>query len=203
MDPMFPRNEREEAQRREFEALFRRSHKRAYHLARRLLGDAEEAADVTQDAYVRAWSRFSGYDRARSFEGWLFRIVNNLVIDRCRHRKRLQMVSLDAPIGRDEEGMSVHYECSDGSLEPETRLLAGEINEALQNALAALPRDYRTVMVLAEVYDCSYQEIALLMRSPLGTVRSRVHRARLMLRRMLEEAGYRPVRTPRPDYVVA
>src|SRR5579871_1478351 len=84
---------------REFEALYRRSSGRAYNLAYRLLGNAAEAEDVTQDAFVRAWRHFAQYDRARPFESWLFRIVTNLVVDRRRRQKRVRIYSLHAPVG--------------------------------------------------------------------------------------------------------
>ena len=87
----------------EFERLFQRSRRRAYNLAYRLTGNAADAEDVTQDAYVRAWHNFETYDANRSFEGWLFRIITNRVIDMRRRQKRVPMYSLDTPIQGDED----------------------------------------------------------------------------------------------------
>ncbi len=83
---------------RKFESFYRRSNRRAYNLAFRLLCHATEAEDITNDVFVRAWRHFDQYDRARPFEGWLFRIVTNLVVDCRRRQKRVPMYSLDTPI---------------------------------------------------------------------------------------------------------
>ena len=178
---------------REFESLFLRSHRRAYNLAYRMLGNAGEAEDITQDAYVRAWHSFHQYDRGRPFEGWLFRIVSNLVIDRRRRQKRVPMYSLDAPVFQDADadGPSLSFEFADPASNPETMLLTHEFAEPLQKALDALPTDYRVAVLLADVEEKSYQEIADTMECAIGTVRSRIHRGRLMLRRTLEASASR------------
>jgi RNA polymerase sigma-70 factor (ECF subfamily) len=180
-----PDNENECAQRREFEALYRKNQQRAYNLAYRLLGNRAEAEDVTQDAFVRAWHSFAQYDRARPFESWLMRIVTNLVIDRRRRQKRVSICSLDTPATTGMDGASMLLELPDSSREPESLLMAGTYEESLQNALSLLPPRYREPVLLADVEERSYEEIAALLNCPVGTVRSRIHRARLMLRNTL------------------
>src|ERR1035438_5954616 len=91
-------------ERNEFEQLFQRSQRRAYNLAYRLTGNAADAEDVTQDAFVRALDNFANYDATRSFEGWLFRIITNRVIDIRRRQKRVPIYSLDTPVQGDEAG---------------------------------------------------------------------------------------------------
>lgn len=172
---------------REFQALYVRSNRRAYNLAFRLLGNAADAEDVTQDAYVRAWRHFGQYDRTRPFEGWLFRIVTNLVVDKRRRQKRVPMYSLDAPLDVDSDGAPLTLDIADSTSDPEALLLRDLFTEPLQNALDALPPDYRAAVLLADVEDRSYEEISHIMRCPIGTVRSRIHRARQMLRRTLEK----------------
>lgn len=174
--------------REEFEILFLRSHKRIFNLAFRMLGNAGEAEDVTQDAFVRAWQNFHHYDRSRPFEGWIYRIVTNLVIDRRRRQKRVPMYSLDAPLNSEALDAPVAFEFADTSADPATRLMADQFDESLQSALAALPADYRKAVLLADVEERSYQEIADAMNCAIGTVRSRIHRARLMLRRSMENS---------------
>lgn len=182
----------------EFERLFLRSHKRAYNMAYRMLGNAGEAEDVTQDAFVRAWHSFHQYDRSRPFEGWLYRIVANLVIDKRRRQRRVPIYSLDAPVseGTDAEGAPLTHELADHSAEPESILMTDALDEPLQRALEALPQDYRVAVLLADVEEKSYQEIADTMDCAIGTVRSRIHRGRLMLRRSLEGSGFRVAAQP-------
>jgi RNA polymerase sigma-70 factor (ECF subfamily) len=176
----------------EFERLFQRSRRRAYNLAYRLTGNAADAEDVTQDAYVRAWHNFETYDANRSFEGWLFRIITNRVIDMRRRQKRVPMYSLDTPIQGDEEGQPLAHEFAAPDSNPEDLVIGPIMEEKLQKALAALPTDYRTAILLCDVEQRSYQEIALAMECAIGTVRSRIHRARVMLRKQLEST---PTRT--------
>jgi RNA polymerase sigma-70 factor (ECF subfamily) len=170
---------------REFEALYRRSNRRAYNLAYRMLGNACDAEEVTQDAYVRAWRHFGQYDRARPFEGWLFRIVTNLVVDRRRREKRVPIYSLDAPITTDADGKPMALDVPDPNRNPEAILFEDALSERIQAALNSLPNDYRLALLLADLEERSYEEIAQVMSCPIGTVRSRIHRARLMMRRRL------------------
>jgi len=172
-----------------FEQLFRRSQRRAYNLAYRLTGNVADAEDVTQDAYVRAWHNFASYDANRSFEGWLFRIITNRVIDLRRRQKRVPMYSLDSPIHGDEDGQPIAHEFAAPNSDPEQIVVGPVMEERLQNALAALPSDYRTAIMLCDVEERSYQEIADRMRCALGTVRSRIHRARVMLRKRMEASA--------------
>jgi RNA polymerase sigma-70 factor (ECF subfamily) len=174
---------------RNFEQLFRRSQRRAYNLAYRLTGNSADAEDVTQDAYVRAWHNFDSYDATRSFEGWLFRIITNRVIDLRRRQKRVPMYSLDSPIHGDDDGQPIAHEFAAPNSDPEQIVVGPIMEERLQNALAALPSDYRTAILLCDVEERSYQEIADRMRCALGTVRSRIHRARVMLRKRMEASA--------------
>lgn len=176
----------------EFEALFQRSHRRAYNLAYRLTGNAADAEDVTQDAYLRAWNNIASYDTNRSFEGWLFRIITNRVIDLRRRQKRVPMYSLDTPIHGDEDGQMLAHEFAAPDSNPEDLVLGPIMEERLQQALASLPADYREAILLCDVEQRSYQEIADVMHCAIGTVRSRIHRARVMLRKYLESGANAP-----------
>lgn len=172
-------------QEQEFEALYTRSQRRAYNLAYRLTGNAAEAEDITQDAFVRAWSNFEKYDDARPFEGWLFRIITNRVIDMRRRQKRVPMYSLDAPIQGDTEGQPLRHEFAAPEANPEEALLNSELAEPLQKALSHLPEDYQKAIFMCDVDGRSYQEIAEEMGCAIGTVRSRIHRARVILRKQM------------------
>jgi RNA polymerase sigma-70 factor (ECF subfamily) len=173
----------------EFELLFQRSQRRAYNLAYRLTGNATDAEDVTQDAYVRAWHNFDSYDASRSFEGWLFRIITNRVIDLRRRQKRVPMYSLDTPVQGDEDGQPLAHEFAAPDSNPEDIVIGPIMEERLQEALASLPPDYRSAILLCDVDQRSYQEIADSMHCAIGTVRSRIHRARVMLRKYMESGN--------------
>lgn len=170
----------------QFEQLFLRSQRRAYNLAYRLTGNAADAEDVAQDAYVRAWHNFDTYDSSRSFEGWLFRIITNRVIDMRRRQKRVPMYSLDTPVQGDDDGQPLAHEFAAPDSNPQDIVINPIMDEKLQRALASLPADYRTAILMCDVEQKSYQEIAIAMRCAIGTVRSRIHRARVMLRKQLE-----------------
>ena len=176
----------------EFESLYRRSQRRAYNLAYRLTGNSADAEDVAQDAYVRAWHNFESYDASRSFEGWLFRIITNRVIDLRRRQKRVPIYSLDSPIQGDDEGQPLAHEFAAPNSDPEQIVVGPVMEERLQEALASLPNDYRKAIMLCDVEQRSYQEIADQMHCAIGTVRSRIHRARVMLRKRLEAAPAKP-----------
>jgi len=170
----------------QFEQLFLRSQRRAYNLAYRLTGNAADAEDVAQDAYVRAWHNFNTYDSSRSFEGWLFRIITNRVIDMRRRQKRVPMYSLDTPVQGDDDGQPLAHEFAAPDSNPQDIVINPIMDEKLQKALASLPADYRTAILMCDVEQKSYQEIAIAMHCAIGTVRSRIHRARVMLRKQLE-----------------
>lgn len=172
--------------RNNFEQLFQRSQRRAYNLAYRLTGNATEAEDVTQDAFVRAWYNFSNYDASRSFEGWLFRIITNRVIDLRRRQQRVPMFSLDAPLSSDETG-SLSHDFAAPNSDPEALIVNPVIEENLANALNSLPEDYRTALILCDIEQRTYQEIADKTNCAIGTVRSRIHRARTLLRKRMEQ----------------
>ncbi len=189
----------------EFESLFQRSQRRAYNLALRLTGNTADAEDVTQDAFLRAWDNFDSYDHTRSFEGWLFRIITNRVIDMRRRQKRVPMFSLDNPIHGDEDGQPMSHEFAAPDSDPMKLVVEPVMEEKLQSALADLPDDYRKSIMLCDVEQRSYQEIAEIMHCAIGTVRSRIHRARVMLRKKLDvtNAKKRTERTVSANAILA
>ncbi|HLK55130.1 MAG TPA: sigma-70 family RNA polymerase sigma factor [Chthonomonadaceae bacterium] len=185
--------------RAEYEALLRRSYHRAYSAAYRMMGNASDAEDLTQEAFVRVWAAFDRYDRSRPFEGWLFRILSNLAIDRWRRGGNAIICSLDAEgsgarhgsrarpaagSSRDGQGAPLLACLADErpSVMPEQSFLRAENGRRVRTALSALPGDYRKAVVLADVRGYSYEEIAQHVGCPVGTIRSRLHRGRQLLR---------------------
>jgi RNA polymerase sigma-70 factor (ECF subfamily) len=174
----------------QFEQLFQRSRHRAYRLAYRLTGNATDAEDVTQDAYVRAWHHFDRYDSNYSFEAWLFRIVTNRGIDLQRRRKRAPIYSLDTHASGEETGLLPVNETVAPNNDTEQIVFGLIGEERLLKAVDTLPDHYRLAIRLYAVEQRSYEEIAETMRCALGTARSRIHRARGLLRHYIE-AGER------------
>jgi RNA polymerase sigma-70 factor (ECF subfamily) len=183
----------------EFEQLFQRSYTRAYNAAYRLMGNASDAEDLTQEAFVRVWAAFDRYDRTRPFEGWLFRILSNLAIDRWRRSAGMTVCSLDAATtGGGSRARGGRFPENDGgasllscladerpSVLPEQSLMRAETGRKVHNALSALPGDYRQAVVMADIKGYSYEEIAQHVGCPVGTIRSRLHRGRQLLRQNL------------------
>jgi RNA polymerase sigma-70 factor, ECF subfamily len=151
--------------------------KKIYNVAYRLTGDAEEAKDLTQDVFVRIYRNLDKYEPG-TFEGWIYRITKNLFLDRVRRRSRVVLEPLPEEEWRQPE---------DEGPGPEARLDQGMLRGDIEAALTELPPDFRTAVVLCDVQGLSYEEIAAATGWPLGTVRSRIHRGRRLLRAQLSE----------------
>lgn len=175
----------------EFERHVKRAYPLIYRHAYRLLRDRSDAEEVTQDAFVRAWKHFSSYDGERRFENWVLRIVTNLVIDRKRRHPH-PTCSLDASVFISEEGAETRWDPPDPDAGPARQVLDRTIDPAIVSALGELSTTFRKVLLMAEVQEYSYREIADAMRCPVGTVRSRLRRARMQMRRSLEARGFSP-----------
>ncbi|MBC8139209.1 MAG: sigma-70 family RNA polymerase sigma factor [Fibrella sp.] len=177
---------------REFDTLVRRYHKQAYNIAYRLTGNHTDAEDLTQEAFVRAFRFFDNYRRDLPFENWLYRIMSNLFVDDLRRKPKARIQSLDAPVGNDPSSESNAFlEIPDNRAEPERVVLHEELDERIQKALASLPADFRMTVILADIEGMSYEEISETMKCSLGTVRSRLHRGRKLLRNKLAGFGVR------------
>jgi RNA polymerase sigma-70 factor (ECF subfamily) len=148
---------------------------RVYRLALRLTGNQHDAEDLTQDVFVRVFRSLSTY-RPGSFEGWLHRITTNLFLDQVRRRNRQRTEPLD--LGA--EGW--RHAPADPGADPAQLLADAHLSEDVRAALAGLPEQFRVAVVLCDVHGLSYEEIAAALGIKLGTVRSRIHRGRSMLR---------------------
>jgi RNA polymerase sigma-70 factor (ECF subfamily) len=153
----------------------------AYNVAYRLTGQQEVAADACQDAFLKAYKAIVQYSGG-SFKGWLLRIVTNACYDHLRYSSRRPATSLD-DLSENADEHVPHLVSSDER--PEDYVLRDELNDLLQLGINHLPEDQRTVLVLSDVQGMSYQEIAEIIDQPLGTVKSRLSRARRRLRGFL------------------
>ena len=153
----------------------------AFNVAYRVIGDGEAAADACQDAFVKAYKAINQF-RGGSFKSWLLRIVTNTCYDQIRYKSRRPANSLE---DLTENPGAESFKLVNGSERPEERVLRGELNDLLQVGISPLPEDQRVVLVLNDVQGFSYQEIAEIIDQPLGTVKSRLSRARRRLRDFL------------------
>jgi len=156
-----------------WEEIVREHSARVYRLAFRLTGNQHEAEDLTQDVFVRVFRSLGGYTPG-TFEGWLHRITTNLFLDQVRRKKRIRMDS----IGDEAE----RYAATGELQNPERGFEHANLDRDVQRALDDLAPGYRAAVVLCDIEGLSYEEIAVTLGIKLGTVRSRIHRARAQLR---------------------
>jgi RNA polymerase sigma-70 factor (ECF subfamily) len=167
-----------------FEALVERYGRRIYGLAYRMAGNDADAKDLTQEAFIRVYRALRRIDPAANLESWLYRIVTNLYIDLLRRRPKARVESLDAPLVT-AKGDEVVREVEDPGPGPEDIVVTAQLDADIQRALLALSPDLRMVVVLSDIEGRSYEEIAEMVRIPVGTVKSRLHRARRVLQARL------------------
>ena len=159
-----------------------------YNLAFRLLGEDASAQDATQIAFINAYQAIKSY-RGGSFRAWILRILTNVCYDELRRQKRKPTEDLN-PVDADTgEEMEDPAWLSDDSQSPAEHVEQQELEKAIQNCLGGLPEEFRTVIVLVDVQGMDYQEASEVVRSPLGTVRSRLARARQRVQDCLQNAG--------------
>lgn len=170
-----------------FAVLMQRYNQRLYRLAMSVLGDASEAEDALQESYLRAYYRLSSFNGHASLGAWLAQIVRNEAIDRLRARSaRNNLYSIEADMMAGEEerviGVADRAGADDPQVDPEALASREEVRRVLERAICCLPAPFRAVFVLREVEGLSVQETADYLGIPPATVKTRDHRARLLLR---------------------
>lgn len=171
--------------RREFDALVERYHKQAYNIAYRMAGNHADAEDLTQEAFIRAFRFFGQYRRELPFDSWLYKIMSNVFIDRLRRKPKAKIRSLDQPVLTDEG--EAQFDVADPGNGPEDIVLSLEMDGRIQSALENLPEAFRITVIYADIEGLSYEEIAEATNTNIGTVRSRLHRGRRLLRDKLKK----------------
>ena len=169
-----------------FEQLVRDNQNRVYSLAVRLVGDREEAADLAQEAFLKAWQGLAAFQGESSFATGIYRLTTNVCIDYLRRKKRRQEVEPAVSLDDEDSGWA---EPADAGQDPQRKLEEAERSRALSRGLERLPEHQRQVLVMRELSGLSYQEIGAATGLDLGTVKSRIARARLALRKILLEDG--------------
>ena len=176
-------------QRREpqaFEELVKRHQRTVYALIYQLAPDWDDTTDLAQEVFIRVWRSINNLRNPASFRSWLTQIVTNLFYDELRKRPRkLPTVSMDDS-ATDEDGENPTRDIPDSSAMPEEKALNKEVSTVIRQAMLKLPEQFRTAIVLREVEGLSYEEIAVITQTEMGTVKSRIARARTKLQELLK-----------------
>jgi RNA polymerase sigma-70 factor (ECF subfamily) len=174
-----------------FNEIVGRYKNKIYNYIYRMVGNSEDAEDLTQEVFVKMYVALDSFRNQSSLSTWLYRIAGNLCIDSHRKRARREsgfggtVASLDAPTNSDGGEEGPVREVADSSFEPAKMLAKVEMDAQIQEALSKLPDKMRTVVVLHDIEGLQYEEIAEVVHCPLGTVKSRLFNARAALREHL------------------
>ncbi|MCW5936871.1 MAG: sigma-70 family RNA polymerase sigma factor [Fimbriimonadaceae bacterium] len=173
----------------EFEAMRKGTERRAFSVALNLTRNPVEAEDLVQDTYLKAWRGFDSYMPGRPFLNWLLRIMQRAYLDQRRRENPIRKAdSLNAMVSPND-GEVQEIPIADEARNAEEILLMEEFSAELRNSLTELPTVYRSAIVLCDVEGLSYEEIAERQKTTIGTVRSRIHRGRKLLREIVQKKG--------------
>lgn len=168
----------------EFERLVHEHERALYHFAYRLTTDPHDAQDLLQEALLKAYKSFHRFETGTAFDRWVYQIIYRLFVDSYRKKKRRPYVSsLDEPLPNMEREKAP--DVPDWSQQPENLTLRSELGHVINEALAKLPAEFKAAVILCDVQGFSYEEISQILKCSLGTVRSRIHRGRRLLRGLL------------------
>jgi RNA polymerase sigma-70 factor, ECF subfamily len=167
-----------------FNALIIHYQDSVFNTALRILGDEDLASDATQEAFLSSFRSITSF-RGGSFKAWLMRTVTNACYDELRRQKRRPSVPLE-PETEDGEEIDSPRWLADPNMTPEQKAEADEVEHAIQHCLNNLPAEFKTVVVMADIQGMDYSEVAIAVSVPLGTIKSRLARARLRLRECLQ-----------------
>ncbi len=170
--------------RAEFERLAQPHQREIFNAALRMTAHREDAEDLAQEVFVRAFTHLDQFEPGTNFRAWLFRILVTTYINQYRKKNRTPEMLAWEDLTPSAEQL-VSEESSNGAENPEEAVLATITDEEVQSALNSLPDEFRAVVILCDLQDMAYQEIADALQIPIGTVRSRLSRGRSLLRRKL------------------
>ncbi len=177
-----------------WEELVERHHRRIYNICYRFAGSADDAQDLTQEVFIKIYRTLGSFDTERgAFMTWVTTVTRNLLVDHFRKTKQDRMTdSLDAAPSEHEDALPLSEQIRDQSATPDARAQSSEVSETVHKALQKLSPDLREAVILRDLQDMDYREIATVLKVPEGTVKSRINRGRAELARLLQRT-YRKV----------
>jgi RNA polymerase sigma-70 factor, ECF subfamily len=177
-----------------WEEIVREYHRRIYNICYRFAGSADDAQDLTQEVFIKMYRTLGSYDVGRgAFITWVTTMTRNLLVDHFRKGKQDRLTdSIDAAASRHEDAMPLSEQLPDTGPMPDARLQSRETGETVHRALQKLSPELREAVILRDLQDMDYREIASVLRVPEGTVKSRINRGRAELARLLQRT-YRQV----------
>jgi RNA polymerase sigma factor (sigma-70 family) len=177
-----------------WEEIVQRYHRRIYNICYRFAGSADDAQDLTQDVFIKMYRTLNTYDAERGgFMTWVTTITRNLLVDHFRKTKQERMTeSLDSPASEHEDALPLSERIEDKAAPPDARVRSRETGEIVHHALQKLSPELREAVILRDLQDMDYREIATVLKVPEGTVKSRINRGRVELARLLQRT-YRQV----------
>jgi RNA polymerase sigma-70 factor (ECF subfamily) len=177
-----------------WQEIVQRYHRRIYNICYRFAGSADDAQDLTQEVFIKMYRTLSSYDVERgAFMTWITTITRNLLVDHFRKSKQDRITdSLDATPSEHEDSMPLVEQIQDNTLPPDSRVQSRETRVTVHHALQKLSPDLREAVILRDLQDLDFREIATVLKVPEGTVKSRINRGRAELARLLQRT-YRQV----------
>ena len=177
-----------------WEEIVHRFNRRIYNICYRFPGGADDAEDLTQEVFIKIYRTMASFDPERaSFNTWVTTVTRNLLVDHFRKTKNERITdSMDAPIGEEDEGRSISEQIEDKGVSPDQQVERLQTKQMVHEALQKLSPELREAVILRDLQDMDYREIAAALKVPEGTVKSRINRGRTELARLLQRT-YRQV----------
>lgn len=167
-----------------FEKLIEAYQKKVFNIALRMLGNYDDAGDITQEVFIKAFRAIKDFREQAMFSTWIYKIATNSCLDELRKRKNKVLVSIDEDLKLDEGDLKKQIE--DDKPTPDIEVERNEVKKIVNDAINELSEEHRIVIVLRDIQGFSYEEIAEITKSPPGTVKSRINRARRALKEKLK-----------------
>jgi RNA polymerase sigma-70 factor (ECF subfamily) len=171
-----------------WQEIVQQYHRRIYNICYRFSGSPDDAADLTQEVFIKMYRTLSTFDTTRaSFMTWITTVTRNLLVDHFRKGKYDRVTdSLDATAANQDEGLTLAEKLEDRSADPEAQVRSQEAQKLVHEALGRLSPELREAVILRDLQDMDYKDIATVLKVPEGTVKSRINRGRTELARLLQ-----------------